>query len=64
MDQLTLDATCVDLLAEHYPGRTNEEYRRQLGSFGITGSLALQNICNLSGGQKSRVALAKMCMGK
>lgn len=32
-----------------------------LGSFGITGDLALQNINSLSGGQKSRVAFALMC---
>lgn len=32
-----------------------------LGSFGISGSLALQIINSLSGGQKSRVALALMC---
>lgn len=40
-----------------------EEYRRQLGSFGVSGDLALQSIASLSGGQKSRVAFAVMCMG-
>lgn len=40
-----------------------EEYRRQLGSFGISGDLALQSVLSLSGGQKSRVAFARMCMG-
>lgn len=40
-----------------------EEYRRQLGSFGVSGDLALQTIASLSGGQKSRVAFARMCMG-
>uniref|UniRef100_T1GD47 ABC transporter domain-containing protein n=1 Tax=Megaselia scalaris TaxID=36166 RepID=T1GD47_MEGSC len=34
----------------------------ELGSFGISGSLALQTVASLSGGQKSRVALAKMCI--
>lgn len=38
-----------------------EEYRRMLGSFGVSGDLALQTINSLSGGQKSRVALALMC---
>ena len=42
-------------------GKPTEEYRRMLGSFGITGDLALQNINSLSGGQKSRVAFALMC---
>lgn len=32
-----------------------------LGSFGISGNLALQTISSLSGGQKSRVAFALMC---
>ena len=31
------------------------------GKFGVTGSLALQRIGTLSGGQKSRVSLALMC---
>lgn len=43
-------------------GKRVEEYRRQLGSFGISGDLALQQIASLSGGQKSRVAFARMCM--
>jgi ATP-binding cassette subfamily F protein 3 len=34
-----------------------------LGSFGITGDTALQTVASLSGGQKSRVAFARMCMG-
>jgi len=44
-------------------GKPLEEYRRQLGSFGITGDMALQTVASLSGGQKSRVAFARMCMG-
>lgn len=43
-------------------GKPIEEYRRQLGSFGVCGDLALQPVGSLSGGQKSRVAFAKMCM--
>lgn len=45
-------------------GKTVEEYRRQLGSFGVSGDLALQTVMSLSGGQKSRVAFARMCMGQ
>lgn len=63
VDHLNMNVTCVGVLAELFPGRPDEEYRRQLGSFGISGPLALQSIASLSGGQKSRVALAKMCMG-
>lgn len=64
VDHLNMNLTCVGVLAENFPGRPDEEYRRQLGSFGISGPLALQSLASLSGGQKSRVALAKMCMGK
>lgn len=64
VDHLNMNVTCVGVLEELFPGRPDEEYRRQLGSFGISGSLALQSIASLSGGQKSRVALAKMCMAQ
>lgn len=62
VDQLNMNTTCVGLLQEAFPGRPVEEYRRQLGSFGVSGDLALQLVASLSGGQKSRVTLAKMCM--
>lgn len=50
-------------ITNYSTGKTIEEYRRQLGSFGVSGDLALQTIASLSGGQKSRVAFARMCMG-
>lgn len=62
VDQLNMNTTCVGLLQEAFSGRPVEEYRRQLGSFGVTGEMALQLVASLSGGQKSRVTLAKMCM--
>ncbi|KAM7355059.1 ATP-binding cassette sub-family F member 3 [Cochliomyia hominivorax] len=64
VDHLNMNLTCVGVLAVSFPGRPDEEYRRQLGSFGISGTLALQSLASLSGGQKSRVALAKMCMAE
>lgn len=64
VDQLEMNVSCVELLQREFPGKTVEEYRRQLGSFGVGGELALQVVASLSGGQKSRVAFAKMCMGK
>ncbi|XP_031620401.1 ATP-binding cassette sub-family F member 3-like isoform X2 [Contarinia nasturtii] len=64
VDQLNMNTTCVGLLQEAIPGRPVEEYRRQLGGFGISGDLALQLVASLSGGQKSRVTLAKMCMAR
>ena len=38
--------------------------RSHLGAFGISGNLGLQQIRTLSGGQKSRVALAKLTWNK
>lgn len=37
-----------------------EYYRHQLGSYGVTGELALRPVASLSGGQKSRLAFALM----
>lgn len=45
-------------------GLPSEEYRRQLGCFGVSGDLSLQSVASLSGGQKSRVAFAAMAMLK
>jgi len=61
VDQLEMDICSVELVQKQFPGRKVEEYRRMLGSFGVTGDLALQQICSLSGGQKSRVAFAILC---
>ncbi|XP_047113590.1 ATP-binding cassette sub-family F member 3 [Schistocerca piceifrons] len=63
VDQLEMNVSSVELLQSSYPGKPIEEYRRQLGSFGITGDMALQTVGSLSGGQKSRVAFSRMCMG-
>lgn len=62
VDQLDLNMTCVQLLASKFPGQTEEEYRRQLGRFGITGQTGLQVIGTLSGGQKSRVVFTMIAM--
>lgn len=62
VDQLELGVSSLEFLAKRFPGKPSEYYRQQLGSFGITGDLALQSIGSLSGGQKSRVAFAIMSM--
>lgn len=51
---------CVHVL--NSIGKKDEEYRGHLGSFGVTGELALRPIASLSGGQKSRLAFALMAM--
>ncbi|KAK5653340.1 hypothetical protein OQA88_9031 [Cercophora sp. LCS_1] len=62
VDALDLDASAVSFMAKTYPGKTDEEYRRQLGAFGITGTTGLQKMELLSGGQKSRVAFACLAL--
>src|SRR5579862_7744584 len=42
VDALDLTASAVTFMARTYPGKSDEEYRRALGSFGITGTTGLQ----------------------
>lgn len=58
VDQLDLNLNAIQLLQSRHPGHLEEEYRRHLGAFGLSGPLALQPIRTLSGGQKSRVVFA------
>ncbi|KAG8195230.1 hypothetical protein JTE90_027971 [Oedothorax gibbosus] len=62
IDQLDMNVSSLELISKRFPGLPSEEYRRQLGCFGVTGDLALQSVASLSGGQKSRVAFAAMAM--
>jgi ATP-binding cassette subfamily F protein 3 len=62
VDQLELGGSSVAFLSSKFPGQTEEEYRRVLGRFGLTGMTAMQPIGTLSGGQKSRVVFAWMSM--
>lgn len=58
----SMNDTPIELLRKRYPGFSEEEYRRNLGRFGITGTTGTQMIKTLSGGQKSRVVFAMMAM--
>ncbi|CAM9702449.1 unnamed protein product [Discosporangium mesarthrocarpum] len=49
-------------MAKVFPGTIEVDLRKQLGSCGVSGSLALQPIKTLSGGQKSRVVLSELLM--
>lgn len=53
---------CPKHLLLYVSGHTEEEYRHQLGRYGITGELSTRPVASLSGGQKSRVAFAQMTM--
>lgn len=58
VDGLDLKLCAVEQMMKEYPGIKAEVFRSHLGSFGISGHLALRPIYLLSGGQKSRVAFA------
>ncbi|KYF39150.1 ATP-binding cassette domain protein, partial [Toxoplasma gondii TgCatPRC2] len=62
VDQLDLTLNAVQSLQMRYPeaGLKDEAARTYLGQFGISGLLALEPLYILSGGQKSRVAIALM----
>ncbi|KAI8837593.1 P-loop containing nucleoside triphosphate hydrolase protein [Chytridium lagenaria] len=62
IDQLELALSSVQFLTAKFPGSTEEEYRRILARFGLTGTTGLQPIGTLSGGQKSRVVFAAMSL--
>jgi len=62
VDALDLGTSAVGFCAKMFPGKTDEEYRRHLGAFGITGTTGLQKMELLSGGQKSRVAFALLSL--
>lgn len=62
VDQLDLNLSPVSFLASRMPGKSDQEYRQHLGSFGLTGLTGLQQISTLSGGQKSRVAFALLSL--
>ena len=55
-------ASPLSILTSRFPGLPEEEYRRILGRFGLTGQIVFQPIQTLSGGQKSRVVFALMAL--
>ncbi|KAJ5058804.1 P-loop containing nucleoside triphosphate hydrolase protein [Bipolaris maydis] len=62
VDALDLNDSAVGFMSKKYHGKADEEYRRHLGAFGITGMTGLQKMALLSGGQKSRVAFACLAL--
>jgi ATP-binding cassette subfamily F protein 3 len=62
VDQLDLELSPIEQIAKEYPDLASDVIRAHLASFGITGNLALRPNYLLSGGQKSRVALAAIVM--
>jgi len=60
VDQLNMSQTVMEYMKERFSSAKDQEIRNHVAKFGLTGSLALQSINTLSGGQKSRVAFAEL----
>ena len=58
VDQLDLELSPLEELQKYYPNLESDKIRGHLSQFGIGGNLSLRPNYLLSGGQKSRVALA------
>ena len=58
VDQLDLELSPLEELQKYYPDIETDKIRGHLSQFGIGGNLSLRPNYLLSGGQKSRVALA------
>lgn len=63
-DMLDSRLSAVEQLMRLRPDETSEKIRGHLGSFGISGNLALRPMYLLSGGQKSRVSFAMITVDK
>lgn len=64
VDGLDLSSNPLLYMMRCFPGVPEQKLRAHLGSFGVNGNLALQPMYTLSGGQKSRVAFAKITFKK
>jgi len=61
-EALALDKTVLDTIHDEVPDWTNEEVRTLLGRFLFSGDMVQKNVAALSGGEKARLALAKMLL--
>jgi ATP-binding cassette, subfamily F, member 3 len=61
-EALDLDRTVQQTIHDEVPDWTNEEVRTLLGRFLFTGDTVFKKVESLSGGEKARLALAKMLL--
>jgi ATP-binding cassette, subfamily F, member 3 len=61
-EALDLDKTVVETIHDEVPTWSNEEVRTLLGRFLFSGDTAFKKVESLSGGEKARLALAKMLL--
>lgn len=57
------EKTLFDEISDDYPSMTNTEIRNVLAAFLFTGDDVFKRICDLSGGERGRVSLAKLMLG-
>lgn len=61
-EALDLEKTVIDTIHDEVPDWKNEEVRTMLGRFLFTGDTVFKAVKALSGGEKARLALAKMLL--
>lgn len=61
-EALDLEKTVMDTIHDEVPDWTNEEVRTLLGRFLFSGDTVFKKVGALSGGEKARLALAKMLL--
>lgn len=61
-EALDLEKTVIDTVHDEVPEWKNEEVRSLLGQFLFSGDTAFKKVAALSGGEKARLALAKMLL--
>ncbi|MFP4298820.1 MAG: ABC-F family ATP-binding cassette domain-containing protein [Spirulinaceae cyanobacterium] len=61
-EALALDKTAIDTIHDEVPDWKNEEVRTLLGRFLFSGDTVFKPVGALSGGEKARLALAKMLL--
>lgn len=59
---LHMEKTLFEELSDAYPTLTNTQIRNVLASFLFTGDDVFKRICDLSGGERGRVSLAKLML--
>lgn len=57
------EKTLFEEISDDYPTLTNTEIRNVLAAFLFTGEDVFKRICDLSGGERGRVSLAKLMLG-
>ena len=61
---LHMEKTLVEEISDAYPTLSNTEIRNVLAAFLFTGDEVFKRICDLSGGERGRVSLAKLMLSE